>query len=100
VVSAWVGENNLVLGQMAVDEKSNEITAIPKVLDMIDIKGDVVTIDAMGCQTDIAKKIRKKEADYILGVKENHKTLYNDAKDYFDYLEQGPCPDKPADQRA
>jgi predicted transposase YbfD/YdcC len=98
VVSAWVGAQNLVLGQIAADEKSNEITAIPKVLDMIDISGDVVTIDAMGCQTDIAKKIRKKKAEYILGVKENQKTLHGDIKDYFEYLEQGPCPDKAADQ--
>jgi predicted transposase YbfD/YdcC len=98
VVSAWAGEHNLVLGQMAVGEKSNEITAIPHVLDMIDICGDVVTIDAMGCQTGIAETIRKKKADYILAVKENQKTLYQDIRDYFDCLEQGPCPDKPADQ--
>jgi predicted transposase YbfD/YdcC len=97
VVSAWVGEHDLVLGQTAVDEKSNEITAIPEVLDMIDVSGDVVTIDAMGCQTDIAKKIRKKEADYILAVKENQPLLYRDIRDYFEYLEEGPCPDKPAD---
>jgi len=98
IVSAWVGAQNLVLGQMATDEKSNEITAIPQVLDMIDVKGDIVTIDAMGCQTEIAKKIRKKEADYVLAVKENHPTLYNDIRDYFDYLEEEPCNDKPADQ--
>jgi predicted transposase YbfD/YdcC len=89
IVSAWVGEHDLVLGQVAVDEKSNEITAIPQVLDMIDIRGDVVTIDAMGCQTAIAQQIRKKEADYILSVKENQPTLYQDIRDYFDYLEQG-----------
>jgi predicted transposase YbfD/YdcC len=98
IVSAWVGEHNLVLGQIAVGEKSNEITAIPEVLDMIDIRGDVVTIDAMGCQTGIAAQIRKQKADYILAVKENQKTLYQDIRDYFDYLEQGPCPDTPADQ--
>jgi predicted transposase YbfD/YdcC len=97
IVSAWVGEHNLVLGQMAVGEKSNEITAIPQVLDMIDIRGDVVTIDAMGCQTEIAEKIRKKRADYILAVKENQKTLYQDISDYFEYLEQRPCPDTAAD---
>jgi predicted transposase YbfD/YdcC len=86
-VSAWVGEHNLVLGQAAVDEKSNEITAIPKVLDMIDIKGDVVTIDAMGCQTAIAEKIREKKADYVLAVKENHPILFEDIRDFFSYLE-------------
>jgi len=98
VVSAWVGKQNLVLGQVATDEKSNEITAIPQVLDMIDIRGDVVTIDAMGCQTAIAQHIRKKEADYVLAVKENQKNLYEGIRDYFEYLEQGHCPDKPADQ--
>jgi hypothetical protein len=71
IVSAWVGEHDLVLGQLATDEKSNEITAIPQVLDLIDIRGDVVTIDAMGCQTAIAEQIRKKQADYILAVKGN-----------------------------
>jgi len=87
VVSAWVGEQDLVIGQLATDEKSNEITAIPQVLDMIDITGDVVTIDAMGCQTAIAGKIREKKADYILAVKENQQTLYKDIRDYFAYLE-------------
>jgi predicted transposase YbfD/YdcC len=97
VVSAWVGEHDLVLGQIAADEKSNEITAIPEVLDMIDIGGDVVTIDAMGCQTDIAGKIRRKKADYLLAVKENQPLLYQDIREYFEYLEQGPCPDKPSE---
>jgi predicted transposase YbfD/YdcC len=87
VVSAWVGEHDLVLGQLATDEKSNEITAIPQVLDLIDVKGDVVTIDAMGCQTAIALKIREKEADYILAVKENQPALYEDIRGYFEYLE-------------
>jgi predicted transposase YbfD/YdcC len=87
VVSAWVGEQDLVLGQTATDEKSNEITAIPQVLDMIDVKGDVVTIDAMGCQTAIAEQIRKKQADYILAVKENQPTLHTDIREYFEYLE-------------
>jgi predicted transposase YbfD/YdcC len=98
MVSAWVGEHDLTLGQIATDEKSNEITAIPQVLDMIDIRGDVVTIDAMGCQTAIARQIREKEADYVLAVKENQPSLYQDIRDYFEYLEQGPCRDKPADQ--
>ena len=87
VVSAWVGEHDLVLGQMATEEKSNEITAIPQVLDMIDIKGDVITIDAMGCQTAIAEKIREKKADYLLAVKGNQGTLHGDIREYFEYLE-------------
>ena len=87
VVSAWVGEQDLVLGQLATEEKSNEITAIPQVLDLIDIKGDVVTIDAMGCQRAIAEKIREKKADYVLSVKENQRALYENIQDYFEYLE-------------
>jgi len=98
IVSAWVGSQNLVLAQVATDEKSNEITAIPQVLDMIDIQGDVVTIDAMGCQTAIAQQIREKEADYVLSVKENHPILYRDIQDYCDYLKEKPCLDKPDDQ--
>jgi predicted transposase YbfD/YdcC len=98
IVSAWVGEQDLVLGQLATEEKSNEITAIPQVLDMIDIKGDVVTIDAMGCQTAIAQRIREKEADYILAVKENQPTLYQDIRDYFECLEQGPGRNEPVEQ--
>ena len=65
MVSAWANDNNMVLGQVKVSEKSNEITAIPKPLEVLSIKDTIVTIDAMGCQTDIAEKIIKKEADYI-----------------------------------
>jgi hypothetical protein len=90
VVSAWVNEQNLVLGQVTTDEKSNEITAIPQLLDLIDVAGDTITIDAMGCQTAIAEKIRKKKADYVLAVKENQPTLYANIRDYFDYLERMP----------
>jgi predicted transposase YbfD/YdcC len=72
---------------LATDEKSNEITAIPQVLDMIDIKGDVVTIDAMGCQSAIAGKIREKKADCILAVKENQPALCADIRECFEYLE-------------
>ena len=88
VVSAWVAENNITLGELAVDEKSNEITAIPELLDLIDIEGDIVTIDAMGCQTDITEKIREKGADYVLAVKDNHPTLHEDVSDYFDWIEK------------
>jgi len=71
MVSAWASANNLVLAQRRVDEKSNEITAIPKLLDALTLSGTVVTIDAMGCQKSIAEKIVAQEADYILAVKEN-----------------------------
>ncbi len=90
VLSAWVHEHNMVLGQLDVDGKSNEITAIPELLDMIDIQGDIVTIDAMGCQKDIAAKIRSKEADYVLAVKGNHSTLYEDIQDYFAWAQREP----------
>ncbi len=83
VVSAWSKEDGFCMGQKAVTEKSNEITAIPVLLETIQIKGNIVTIDAMGTQTAIAEKIKNRRADYILAVKRNQKTLYNDIKDYF-----------------
>ncbi|MFV0342367.1 MAG: ISAs1 family transposase [Anaerocolumna sp.] len=83
VVSAWAASNNLVLGQYKVDEKSNEITAIPELLKQLEIKGCIVTIDAMGTQTKIAETIVGCEADYILQVKENQPQLYEDISLYF-----------------
>ena len=88
VVSAFATECGLVLGQLACEEKSNEITAIPKLLEMLEIKGCIVTIDAMGTQTAIAKTITDNEADYILSLKENQKTLYNEVKLYLDDIRQ------------
>lgn len=89
VVSAFSSECRLVLGQLACEEKSNEITAIPKLLDMLEIKGCIVTIDAMGTQTKIAEKIVEKEADYILALKENHECLFEDVKLFMDdYAEE------------
>lgn len=85
MVSAWASENRMVLGQVKVDTKSNEITAIPELLDMLEITGCIVTIDAMGCQTEIAAKIVEKEADYVLSVKGNQGTLYEDVVQYFDW---------------
>jgi predicted transposase YbfD/YdcC len=85
MVSAWAGENRLVLGQVKTEEKSNEITAIPGLLDMLEIEGCIVTIDAIGCQTEIAKKIAEKEADYVLAVKGNQANLYEDLLGYFDW---------------
>ena len=86
MVSAWAGANNLVLGQRKVDEKSNEITAIPKLLGALELSGTVVTIDAMVCQREIAAKIVEKKADYILAVKENQQLLLDDVKDSFKML--------------
>jgi predicted transposase YbfD/YdcC len=82
IVSAWSSANNLVLGQVKTDEKSNEITAIPALLDLLDVKGSIVTIDAMGTQKEIAAKIIQKKADYVLNVKKNQPRLYEDIQ-YF-----------------
>lgn len=84
MVSAWATGNQLVLGQYKVDEKSNEITAIPELLKLLNLSGSIVTIDAMGCQKKIAKAIRKADADYVLAVKDNHKTLHNEIKTCLD----------------
>src|SRR5574342_1051100 len=76
MVSAWASENKLSLGQVVVDEKSNEITAIPALLEVLELSGAIVTIDAMGCQKEIAAKIREEGADYVLALKGNHEHLY------------------------
>jgi predicted transposase YbfD/YdcC len=76
MVSAWASETKLSLGQVVVGEKTNEITAIPELLQLLEIGGALVTIDAMGCQRAIADQIREREADYVLAVKENQPTLY------------------------
>jgi predicted transposase YbfD/YdcC len=86
LVSAWANSNNLVLGQRKVDDKSNEITAIPKLLAALELSGTVVTIDAMGCQRSIARQIIDKKADYILAVKDNQQLLLDDIKDSFQML--------------
>jgi predicted transposase YbfD/YdcC len=83
VISAWASEPGLSLGQVATEEKSNEITAIPKLIDQIDVKGAVVTIDAMGCQKEIAKKIVAAEGDYVLAVKDNQPTLHQAIQAFF-----------------
>ena len=77
MVSAFACENKLVLAQTKTDKKSNEITAIPKLLDLLEIKGCLVTIDAMGCQKEIVKKVREKEADYLIALKGNQGTLFS-----------------------
>lgn len=83
MVSAWASTNNMVLGQVKVSEKSNEITAIPRLLEILTLKGCIVTIDAMGCQQEIAAKIIDCDADYVLAVKKNQKKLYQDIQDEF-----------------
>jgi predicted transposase YbfD/YdcC/predicted DNA-binding protein (UPF0251 family) len=85
MVSAWATANQISLGQVVVDEKSNEITAIPQLLKMLEIKGCLVTIDAMGCQTTIAQTILDAEADYVLAVKTNQRTLYDGLAWFFCY---------------
>ena len=84
MVSAWANQAGMSLGQVKTEEKSNEITAIPVLLDMLEIKGCIITIDAMGCQTDIAEKIIEKHADYVLAVKDNQKLLHEAIIDYFE----------------
>jgi predicted transposase YbfD/YdcC len=97
VVSAWVAEEQIVLGEVAADEKSNEIKAIPKLSNLFDIKGAKVTTDAMGCRDDIAKIIAKEEADYILAVMDNRKTLHGEIKDYFEGPDSGEIKELPED---
>ena len=82
MVNAWASANNLVLGQVKVDDKSNEITAIPKLLEMLEVTGCVVTI---GCQTEIARAIDSRGADYVLALKGNQGQLYSDVVDMFEY---------------
>ena len=87
MVSAWANINQLVLGQVKTNEKSNEITAIPTLLELLELKGCIITIDAMGCQKDIAAKIITDcEADYVLGLKGNQGALHEDVKLYFETL--------------
>lgn len=83
MVSAWAHNNNLVLGQVKVSKKSNEITAIPKLLEVLSLENSIVTIDAMGCQTSIAEKIIEKQAHYVLAVKNNQEQLYENILDEF-----------------
>ena len=84
MVSAWSSDNNLVLGQVKTDEKSNEITAIPELLQTLSLKGCIVTIDAMGCQKNIAKKIIDGGGDYVLALKGNQSTLSEQVESFFE----------------
>ena len=87
MISAWADANSLVLGQIKVDDKSNEITAIPKLLEILELKDCIVTIDAMGCQKKIAKKIINKGADYILALKGNQGKLFDETINFFNDAE-------------
>lgn len=92
MLNAWSVDNRLVLGQLATDEKSNEITAVPQLMDMLDLKKCVVTTDALNCQRKIAQKCVEKKADYVLAVKGNQKLLYREVKEFMDFLAQNNEP--------
>jgi predicted transposase YbfD/YdcC len=83
MISAWAVENGVSLGQRAVDDKSNEITAVPELLKLLELEGAIVTYDAMGCQKEIAQAIRDQEADYLLAVKDNQPRLCEDVMESF-----------------
>ena len=84
MVSAWASASGVALGQTKVDGRSNEITAIPRLLEMLQVEGCIVTIDAMGCQKEVASKILEERADYVLAVKKNQGRLHEDVHDTFD----------------
>jgi predicted transposase YbfD/YdcC len=92
MVSAWARENRLVLGQIKVDDKSNEITALPELIRTLQLKGCIVTIDAMGCQTKIAAAITEAKADYVLGLKGNQSALHDEVKIFFEECLAGNFP--------
>lgn len=88
IVNAWSKENKMVLGQLKTSEKSNEITAIPALLKILDIEDCIITIDAMGCQREIAKEIIEQKADYVLALKGNQNDLHDDVRVFFDGLKE------------
>jgi predicted transposase YbfD/YdcC len=94
LVSAWATSSGLVLGQLATDQKSNEITAIPLLVEALALKGCLVTIDAMGCQREIANTIIEQGADYLLAVKDNQPTLHDEMKEYFLAYRKGDLTDE------
>jgi predicted transposase YbfD/YdcC len=83
MVNAWASRNRVTIGQVKTDEKSNEITAIPQLLSILELKGCIVTIDAMGCQKEIAAQIADKKADYVLALKGNHATAHEEIIEFF-----------------
>ena len=94
MISAWVCEDRISIAQEKTNEKSNEITKIPEILSMIDVYGAVVSIDAMGTQTAIAETIVNAEGNYVLGLKQNQPTLYENVKEYFDWAREDECEKK------
>lgn len=88
IVSAFASNSNMILGQMKVKDKTNEITAIPELLQVLQIDGGIVTVDAMGCQEKIARQIIDQKADYILGLKKNQKELHKEVQDFFEAHEE------------
>lgn len=88
MVRAWASENRVTLGQRKVDAKSNEITAIPELLELLNVTGCIVTIDALGYQKKIAQTIRDSHADYVLSLKANQGRLFQDVVDWFAYADQ------------
>lgn len=89
IVSAWASQNELSLGQVAVEDKSNEIVAIPRLLELLDLKGCIVTIDAIGCYKTIVDAIRNKKADYVITLKANQKNLHQSAAEFFEENKEG-----------
>lgn len=84
IVSAWAEDNGLVLGQWKVDDKSNEITAVPQLLRVLELSGCIVTLDAMGCQKAIARDIKEANAEYVLALKGNHETVHREVQEFLD----------------
>jgi predicted transposase YbfD/YdcC len=97
LVSAWASENGITLGQRKVEAKSNELTAIPELLELLHVSGCIVTIDALGCQKHVAQAIRDRKADYVLRVKANQQRLHQDVVDWFDYADQVQFENMPHD---
>src|SRR5262245_2693644 len=95
MVSAWASANRVVLGQQKVEEKSNEITAIPALLRLLELRGGIVTIDARGCQKAIARTIVEQEAEYVLALKANHGFLYDEVHHFFRWARQRQFVDVP-----
>lgn len=95
IVSAWSSGRGLILGQLKTETKSNEITAIPELIQSLDIEGSTITIDAIGCQKEIARAIIEKKADYVLMVKDNQPTLFDEIQNYFEQAESLEFEDVP-----
>jgi len=84
IVSAWAQQNGLILGQVKVEDKSNEITAVPELLRVLELSGCIVTLDAMGCQKKTAKEIKEADADYVLALKGNQETVYEEVREFLE----------------